>query len=313
MGGGNAPDARDPAADYGRGIDIYLSKLDDLLNAEQSARTQYDPARLQEQLDYQKQYGGQFDQAALDRLNTIDPQSQQIRSKLGDLVLGDLQNGYALPADLDREITHDIRGSQAARGNILGQGAATAEASIKGKTAFDMYNRRLANAGTFLSGPTTAQQIYQLPTPTPDRSAGYTVGGFQAGPQGVAFGQQAFSNQLAANQANGNPWSQALGGAATGAAAGSAFGPWGTVIGGVAGAAGGYFASDARLKENVTDTGLRHRGVRIVDFNFKGSAERIRGVIADELKEVMPWLVKEVDGWKYVNYNGFGLQMRRVN
>lgn len=309
MGGGNAPDARDPAADYGRGIDIYLSKLDDLLNAEQSARTQYDPARLQEQLDYQKQYGGQFDQAALDRLNTIDPQSQQIRSKLGDLVLGDLQNGYALPADLDREITHDIRGSQAARGNILGQGAATAEASIKGKTAFDMYNRRLANAGTFLSGPTTAQQIYQLPTPTPDRSAGYTVGGFQAGPQGVAFGQNAFNQQLAASQAQGNPWASALASGATGATVGSAFGPWGTVIGGVVGAGAGYAVSDERVKERIMPTGDSVRGVPIVEFSYKGSPVRWIGVIAQQVETIFPQYVKSIDGIKHVNYDALGLEM----
>lgn len=334
MGGSDPPKQRDPAVDYGSGIKVYLDYLDRLLGAEQGARGKYDPERLQQQLDYTDKYGPQFDAEAKERLAAIDPQNQAVRSELGRHVLEDVSAANRpgtelpkLPTDLRTEIESGVRGSQTARGNILGKGAGQAEALFKGQNALDLYkfklglqdrdrayyNQILGQAGTYLSTPTELQQINQLQPVTPDRQAAYTVGGFNAGPQGVAFGQQAYQNALAANAQQSNPWATALGGAASGAAVGTQISPgWGTAIGAVAGGAYGYFASDVRLKENIDDTGERHRGVRLVDFNFKGRTERIRGVIADEVERVMPWLVHVIDGIKCVNYAGLGLQMRRV-
>jgi hypothetical protein len=288
MGGGDTPQQRDPVKDYSRGIDMYLDKLDELLAAEQGARATYDPERIRQQQGLEEEF---------------DPNRKATRELMGENILKDLQSGYDIPDDLERELETDIRGAQTARGNYLGNGAVTAEAALKGRTAYDMYNRKLANAGTYLSTPSVS---------TPDRSAAYTVGGFSAGPMGVGFGQQTYNNALAANAQQTNPWATALGGAASGAAAGSAFGPYGAVVGGVVGGAAGYFASDERLKENITDTGLNHRGVRIVDFNFKGQIDRIRGVLANEVEKIMPELVLSLNGIKHVNYDKLGIKMRRV-
>lgn len=314
MGSPDTPDQRDPAKDYGRGIEIYLDKLDELLAAEQGARDTYDPQRLEQQLEHESIYGPQFDKARLGRLEEADPESAAVRKLLGERVLGDLEDPYGLPEDFERELETDIRGRQSLTGNYMGNAAVSAEGLFKGKNAIDLYNRRLANAGTFLSSPTPVQQMSQLPTITPDRPAQYSTGGFAAGPMGVGFGQQAFQNQLQANAAQPNPWATALGGAASGAAAGSAFGPYGAVIGGVVGGAAGYFASDERLKENLEDTGRTHHGFKLWRFNFRGCMERLEGVLAQEIEKVMPHLVLTIPGGiKAVNYDGLGIRMRRVN
>ena len=214
MGGGNdAPDQRDPVEDYRRGIDVYLKSLPRLLEAESGARTSYDPERVEQALALEEAY---------------DPNRARIRTQMGESIAGDLEAGYALPPGLSREIQQATRGAQSARGNIYGGAAANEEAFNTGTRAFDIYNRRLANAGTFLGMPSPAQ---------PDRTAAYTSGGFSTGGQIAGLGQQAYQNALAGYNAQGNPWANALAGAASGYAAGG--GGWTGLAMGAAGGVGG--------------------------------------------------------------------------
>ena len=172
MGGSSTPSNRDPAVDSQRGLDVYLRNLPRLLSEEQSARDTYDPLRIQHELDLENQF---------------DPNHRAIREQMSQNILQDIRSGYAAPEGLRREGQQAVRGAQAARGNVLGNAPANQEAVFGASQALDMYNRRLAQAGTYLGMPSVA---------TPDRSAAYTVGGSAAGAQGVAFGQQAFQKPV---------------------------------------------------------------------------------------------------------------------
>lgn len=59
---------------------------------------------------------------------------------------------------------------------------------------------------------------------------------------GLATTYQNQALSAAGQMTNTNPWGSAIGGLASGAAAGSALGPWGAVAGGVIGGIGGYMS-----------------------------------------------------------------------
>ena len=63
--------------------------------------------------------------------------------------------------------------------------------------------------------------------------------------------------------------------------------------------------SDIRLKENILpiERGLDTiSNINTYSFNFKKSNRRVYGVIAQEIEEILPNLVTEIDGIKRVDY-----------
>lgn len=71
----------------------------------------------------------------------------------------------------------------------------------------------------------------------------------------------------------------------------------------------GTFGSDRTIKENIVKVGARTDGIGIYDFDYKPEfkdawgAGRYRGVMADEVEQVMPHAVAlHPDGYKMVNY-----------
>lgn len=95
-------------------------------------------------------------------------------------------------------------------------------------------------------------------------------------------------------------------GTAGGSAAGGAFGG-GAGVGGF----GGFprlQPSDIRLKENIYKVGKSPSGINIYEFNFKGSLQRYRGVIAQEVPEA----TKEINGMKYVDYEKIDVSFEAV-
>jgi Chaperone of endosialidase len=95
----------------------------------------------------------------------------------------------------------------------------------------------------------------------------------------------------------------ALGGALAGAQLGTQVYPgWGTVIGGIGGAALGYF-SDRRLKTGIARVGKLPSGLNLYSFRYHGSPTRHIGVMADEAREKFPYAVtRGLDGFDRVNY-----------
>lgn len=80
-----------------------------------------------------------------------------------------------------------------------------------------------------------------------------------------------------------------------------------------AGALGWKPFSDPALKENVVLVDESPLGFNIYEFNFKGDETRWRGVMADEVEEVMPEAITiDSDGYRHVNYDMIGIEMTRV-
>lgn len=75
--------------------------------------------------------------------------------------------------------------------------------------------------------------------------------------------------------------------------------------------------SDERLKQNITHTGVKKNGIEIVEFNYnelsgKDTSKRYRGVIAQEVEKIKPEAVKEIDGYKHVDYSMIEIEMEEI-
>lgn len=66
--------------------------------------------------------------------------------------------------------------------------------------------------------------------------------------------------------------------------------------------------SDASLKENIEKVGNKN-GFNLYEFNYIGDGVRYRGVMAHEVREIMPEAVKDEFGFMKVNYNMIGVPM----
>lgn len=68
--------------------------------------------------------------------------------------------------------------------------------------------------------------------------------------------------------------------------------------------------SDPRVKENAIKVGDDPRGFGIYEYNYIGDDTRYRGVMADEVREVVPFAVTERDdGYLQVHYGVLGMVM----
>lgn len=91
----------------------------------------------------------------------------------------------------------------------------------------------------------------------------------------------------------------------------SGLGEAGSFLGGAAAVRKAF--SDRRLKENIVHVGHGPYGLPVYEFNYIGQAQRYRGVMADEVEQVMPEaVVVGDDGFKQVNYGMLGMQMVEV-
>ncbi len=89
----------------------------------------------------------------------------------------------------------------------------------------------------------------------------------------------------------------------------------GSIIGGVISAAASIFAfSDDALKENIIEVSRRGDGLGIYDFNFKGSDQKFRGVLASEVEARYPTAVTyDERGIRLVNYSLIGAVPEVIN
>src|SRR5437588_3528166 len=196
------PKAPNPARTYEQGIRVYLNSLPQLLQQEEAARTGYDPQRIAEQQALQTTFGPTQYQQQLAARQQIDPTGVALREQLGQSVSADLARGESLSPEMRNQLQQEIRGAQVARGNAFGNAPIAEEALFQGQAARNLYEQRLANAGSFLAGRSPIQDIQGIQPVTPDRSSQYVNP--NAGYLGQQFGLQNYQNQLADNQLANN-------------------------------------------------------------------------------------------------------------
>lgn len=124
-------------------------------------------------------------------------------------------------------------------------------------------------------------QVRGLSAPTIPTFQGYTGANVAAAPymQGGMQQGQAMTNAFNLQQANQNSMQQGLFG--LGAAA---------------------LMSDVRLKENVNRVGTTDGGLPVYTFRYKGQPQTHMGVMAQDVEKVNPDAVREIGGYKAVDY-----------
>jgi hypothetical protein len=60
--------------------------------------------------------------------------------------------------------------------------------------------------------------------------------------------------------------------------------------------------SDIRMKENIRHIGHTHDGQKLYSFNYIGNPKHEIGLMAQEVEQIKPDAVHEIDGLKYVDY-----------
>ena len=84
--------------------------------------------------------------------------------------------------------------------------------------------------------------------------------------------------------------------------------------GGGAAAAPVATASDERVKTDIRPAGQTVHGLTLYEFRYAGMPEVWRGVMAQDVAEVMPSAVsRHFTGYLMVDYGALGIAMERVN
>jgi len=74
----------------------------------------------------------------------------------------------------------------------------------------------------------------------------------------------------------------------------------------------GGFKSDIKLKENVEEVGVSPDGYKIYEFNYKGSNDRWRGAMAQDVVKKNPMAVGIRDNYLTVDYSKIDVNMELV-
>lgn len=114
------------------------------------------------ELELSKKYGIDFINQRTAELKAADPTGYAMREEMGGSILADLQAGKGLDDATEAEVVQAERSAQAARGNMLGSSSAAAEAMEVGNAGFRLWQQKLANAASFLSGVTPTAQFSGL-------------------------------------------------------------------------------------------------------------------------------------------------------
>jgi hypothetical protein len=189
-------------------------------------------------LDLESKYGEETIRQRLKELELADPEGFAIRKEMGAQVKADLEAGKGLDPETYAQVVEAQRAGQAARGNVMGQSSAAAEAFGVGEAGIRLYQQRLANAAAFVSGTSPQAQFSQISGAqqgavgfNPQAMAGGVGINPNAGAAGASYALGATGlnqNAAAYNQA---PWQAFLGsiaGAGTEVGTAAAVKKWGT-------------------------------------------------------------------------------------
>lgn len=201
------------------------------------------------QISTQEKFGERFITQRMKELELSDPMGTKVRKMLGKEAVKDLEAGYGLGDELRNQVEQNVRGAQAARGNILGDAAGQAEAFALGDAAIRLRQQRLANAASFLSGVTPVAQFGAI-SGAQQGAAAFNPMGIQqgiglnpnAGQMGAQFAMNSYQQQSqnAIASAQMNPWNTVLGAVGGTAFSGLSGGVGNMLTGGAGGFKGGF-------------------------------------------------------------------------
>lgn len=246
-------------------------------------------------------------------------------NELAGMAMADVNQGFA-----------NAEGQQARSLARMGVNPSSGKALSMGNQTALAKASALAAAGTGARS-SARQEGYALTDRATNALAGYPAMGMQATGAGAGFGASGtnIANQGLAGMNSGygaaGTMAGQMGQNATGMygamgsykngadnAAANA-NPMGALLGAGAtlGAAAirGPAISDRRLKQNIELVGRDERtGLNLYEFAYKDEpGQRWRGVMADEVREVMPSAVHTNDeGFMSVDYDALGLEMKQV-
>jgi hypothetical protein len=235
-------DAQGRPVDQSEAVRADFTGLGDIDAARQQLDFNRESADSQAQttLYLQQRYGADFIRQRLEELKLSDPTGFALRESMGNAVSTELAQGSRLSPSMLAEVQQSTRAAQAARGNVMGDANAAVEGMETGNAGYRLFQQRLANASSFLSGSTPVAQFGQISgaqqgavgvNPMGIAQIGSTVNP-NAGAAGAGFAMQSYSQQSSnVFQANAqSPWSTFFGGvsgAGLQAAGGAAGRRWG--------------------------------------------------------------------------------------
>ncbi len=256
----------DAAAQLGQKVVINGKEYDFTGLGEAEYAQQYGDSMLGQLLQMQRDLGPEYVQQRLKELRLADPEGAAMREKLWgaiqskvaggptdrpdlqqleSVIMGELEKGGQLSNATSSDISQSVLGQQTARGNYLGNAAATQEAGVLADAGarqkalvqqqalafltggmspddarFREQQQNLANLGSFVAGETPTAQFGQLsgaangvvPAANVGPGLGLDPG---AGANGVAFQNQIWQAKQAG--AGVNPWLAGAAGAVAGA------------------------------------------------------------------------------------------------
>ena len=156
-------------------------------------------ARAKLDLELQQKYGSSMTLEALKRFKEMNPLQWEAKQKSGEAILAELAKGDQMEVDVN-----DLRGAQAARGNILGTAPAAEEVRFKYREKQDMLHRRIAMS---------QQHAMGQPIQGPGARFAPAQVGYNPQPMGLTQGALGFAQQgySTAAQNYSNPWMEGLG------------------------------------------------------------------------------------------------------
>lgn len=221
--------------------------------------------------------------------------TRDVTQGLPSVMPGDIEQD-SLFRSLKRQAISGIEGSAAARGKLMSgstpQAIAEQVQNLALQRAGQIQGMNLTARGQMVGERTAEQerryqQLFNL-LGTGQASAAQQAANIQGSASNIAdlLGQGA--NARAAGiigSANmQNQFTQGLLGA-------------GTTLGAAA-----IYASDRRIKTDITQIGMLDNGLPIYKFRYKGGESLHVGVMAQDVEQVNPDAVIEIDGIKHVNY-----------
>ena len=169
-------------------------------------------------LDIQQRYGEAYNLEQIKRIKEADPVGYELRQKLAETTLSELNAGRELGADAARQVEQSVRGAQAARGNVYGAANIGQEALAKFDAGQRLLTQRMSQAQAYALGtPITAQ--YGAISGAQQGAANFAPMQLQqglaqnpnAGAQSAQHAMQGYSTYVQGMANQSNPWMEGLG------------------------------------------------------------------------------------------------------